>query len=515
MKKSKTKLKSGMWEARASRNMDFLKTSLFTSSLIKPLKKVLGAGYDIRVSVGGKNYVSCYVKTLDIEKLGKIVRKKFLNNPAAFKKFLEGYYQSVQRLFKIVKRIGSVDYKKLTDKELINLIQGYFNDFTAMCSFGSIGNRLAAVAMEPIIKKHLVARNYQGSFNEALNKLILPSKVTYIFQEEQSLLEIAKFISQRQNLKNEVLKILKQQLKFSLDKLFQINQVLERKIKNHLKKFSWVLIAIYHERWQNKFAIKLRVLLQLNSSILVKKVVEHQQSWNKLKVNQQKLIKRIRPTPQVKRAIKLMGEFIALKDHFGHFNRYIPEEVKPLLKEAAKRLRLTYQDIIYLTADEIIGSLLKRRSFKKDIIARQKYYVLIDNSKGCKVLTGNKARKFVQKNIKLEEVPEEQKALFGQIASRGKARGVAKVVFRISDLNIVKQGDVLISPNTTTEMIRAIKKACAIVTDEGGLGSHAAIVSREFSIPCIVGTRMGTRFFKTGDFIEVDADKGIVKKYDY
>ena len=57
-----------------------------------------------------------------------------------------------------------------------------------------------------------------------------------------------------------------------------------------------------------------------------------------------------------------------------------------------------------------------------------------------------------------------------------------------------------------------MKKAIAIVTDTGGITSHAAIVSRELGKPCIAGTKIATKVFKDGDLIEVDANKGIVKK---
>ena len=56
------------------------------------------------------------------------------------------------------------------------------------------------------------------------------------------------------------------------------------------------------------------------------------------------------------------------------------------------------------------------------------------------------------------------------------------------------------------------EKAGAIVTDEGGLTSHAAIVSRELKIPCIVGTKIATKILKDGDIVEVDAENGIVRK---
>lgn len=65
---------------------------------------------------------------------------------------------------------------------------------------------------------------------------------------------------------------------------------------------------------------------------------------------------------------------------------------------------------------------------------------------------------------------------------------------------------------TSPDYILAIKKAGAIVTDEGGLTCHVAIVSRELGIPCVIGTKTGTKMLKTGDKIEVDAEKGIVKK---
>ena len=60
-------------------------------------------------------------------------------------------------------------------------------------------------------------------------------------------------------------------------------------------------------------------------------------------------------------------------------------------------------------------------------------------------------------------------------------------------------------------MVMIAERACAIVTDEGGVTSHAAVIAREFGIPCIVGTRGATKALKTGDLVEVDADKGLVR----
>jgi pyruvate,water dikinase len=75
----------------------------------------------------------------------------------------------------------------------------------------------------------------------------------------------------------------------------------------------------------------------------------------------------------------------------------------------------------------------------------------------------------------------------------------------------MKNGQILVAETTSPELLPACKKAGAIVTNQGGLLSHAAIVSRELKIPCIVGVGNATDVLHDGDEVEVDADKGIVK----
>jgi len=64
---------------------------------------------------------------------------------------------------------------------------------------------------------------------------------------------------------------------------------------------------------------------------------------------------------------------------------------------------------------------------------------------------------------------------------------------------------------TRPEFLPAMKKSVAVVTDEGGLTCHAAIVSRELGIPCIIGTKIATKVLKTGDLVEVNANHGVVR----
>jgi pyruvate,water dikinase len=107
----------------------------------------------------------------------------------------------------------------------------------------------------------------------------------------------------------------------------------------------------------------------------------------------------------------------------------------------------------------------------------------------------------------------------GKAARRGTARGTARIFKASYDnhdtlhlrMTAMKKGEIIIAETTSPEFMPACKKAGAIVTDQGGRLSHAAVVSREFGIPCIVGTNNGTRIIKDGDLVEVDADKGIVR----
>ena len=107
---------------------------------------------------------------------------------------------------------------------------------------------------------------------------------------------------------------------------------------------------------------------------------------------------------------------------------------------------------------------------------------------------------------------QSKKEVKGSCASSGYAKGLAKVIRKTHDLVNVQKGDVLIASMTRPEMVTAMKKACAIITDEGGITSHAAIVSRELGIPCIVGTKTATKTFSDGDLVEVEAKNGRARK---
>jgi phosphohistidine swiveling domain-containing protein len=103
----------------------------------------------------------------------------------------------------------------------------------------------------------------------------------------------------------------------------------------------------------------------------------------------------------------------------------------------------------------------------------------------------------------------------GIVVSKGKnsvVRGKVRIIRDPYATGDFEEGSVLVTTMTTPEFVFLMKKAAAVVTDAGGLTSHAAIVSRELGVPCIVGTKIATKVLKDGDLVEVDAEQGTVRK---
>lgn len=166
---------------------------------------------------------------------------------------------------------------------------------------------------------------------------------------------------------------------------------------------------------------------------------------------------------------------------------------QPILKEIAKYYRLSFKDLIDYSALDLIAG--KPKKYPR-LVTYIDYH--------CNFA-------FFDKPIFLDKV-DKVNELKGMIANNGIVRGRAKIVKTAYEIDKVKKGDILFAPTTAPSFIMGMKRAAAFVTDEGGITSHAAITSREMKKPCIIGTKTGTKVFKDGDMVEVDANKGIVRK---
>ena len=178
----------------------------------------------------------------------------------------------------------------------------------------------------------------------------------------------------------------------------------------------------------------------------------------------------------------------------------------------------------WIAKQDPIISLLRPRECEKYVLrgkkpsvsvlkARQKSAFVYFDEKNRYLLTGKQAvgykKKYDEAFLRRHLLSEN--AIKGRPVFPGRYKGRVRVIERFEDFRKIKKGEVLVAPITRPAYNIYIRKAGAIVVDEGAILSHASILARELKIPCIIGTKIATKVLKNGDLVEVDADKGIVK----
>ncbi len=182
-----------------------------------------------------------------------------------------------------------------------------------------------------------------------------------------------------------------------------------------------------------------------------------------------------------------------------------------LFEEIANKCNYQYHDISLYRVKEIEFLLSKGKALdEKTTHLRNKEFMTIYEP-GWKIseFFGRDAEELF--NL---AVHPQSNQIKGVVASHGNLRSVKGKVRIILNPKEEKfgQDEILITSMTRVEYVPLMRKAKAIVTDEGGIACHAAIVSRELGIPCIIGTKTATTVFQDGDIIEIDLEKGIVRK---
>ncbi|MDP3882410.1 MAG: PEP/pyruvate-binding domain-containing protein [Nanoarchaeota archaeon] len=188
--------------------------------------------------------------------------------------------------------------------------------------------------------------------------------------------------------------------------------------------------------------------------------------------------------------------------------------VRPIYEELAKRLNVSPIELRFLHPKEIKAALLEKNTFPTNFIeARKDLSVCILGEGDYSIISGKEASAL--KNIFLAKVKNTDAPLKGEIAfSKGIVKGIARLVKNNKEMSKVQNGDILVSSRTYPDLLPAMKKSAAIIAELGGLLSHAAIVSRELHIPCLVGVKNAMSKIKEGDLLEIDTEKGTVKIID-
>lgn len=179
------------------------------------------------------------------------------------------------------------------------------------------------------------------------------------------------------------------------------------------------------------------------------------------------------------------------------------------------RKYLQDDDARYLYSNDLIKVFDGKKPKKSLIMERKKCY-------SAAIINGKIIKFSYKKSLRLNRLFthfDKTDVIKGEIANPGVARGKAVIIpmlnshEEIEKINrIMEKGDILVAETTSPDVLVLCHKAAAIVAEQGGLLSHAAVVSRELGLPCIIQAEKATKLLKTGDYIEVNADTGTIRK---
>ena len=159
----------------------------------------------------------------------------------------------------------------------------------------------------------------------------------------------------------------------------------------------------------------------------------------------------------------------------------------------------------------ILKSEIKNPPSLEILKVRKKSFVVIGEEFAEQTTIRKYLAKHPEYHLHIEIPPADSSTLIGQVGNKGYAKGIVRIMKRKEQISEAQEGDIIVSTMTTPDFVPAMQKAAAIITDEGGITCHAAIVARELNKPCVIGTKFATEILKDGDEVGVDADNGIVK----
>ncbi|NQU98500.1 hypothetical protein HQ533_03465 [Candidatus Woesearchaeota archaeon] len=291
-------------------------------------------------------------------------------------------------------------------------------------------------------------------------------------------------------------------------KLCENKTINNKLITTHISKWGWLGDHNYIGSFWTVKDINLRIEESKNKNSS-KEVSNIKQDLENAKKEYQTVTKKWNLTQEEKDLIELAKEFVYFRTFRFDMLFYSEFLVQNLLLEIAKRLKLDYRNLMFLSPSEINDLITnnKDNNFKEEILRRKESYAIILKNCKLEIYSGKETEKFIESK-KENSLTKELK---GNIAFLGIVKGIVRVITDRKQFKNFNPGEILVTPMTTPDFVPLMRSCSAIVTDEGGITCHAAIVSREMKKPCIIGTKIATQILKDGDLVEVNAKKGVVR----
>jgi phosphoenolpyruvate synthase/pyruvate phosphate dikinase len=473
------------------------------------MKDVLGIGFNYMLMVSHQEATTYYVYESELTKLLKILKSKILKDKIGKQSLAQIGVKRFQNVIDYLKIITQKNLRKSNDKQLASYFNNYFERQIKSLPFLVLPTFVDDILVEEM--QEYLEKVLKNSPNEKAKKIseyinIFTSleEESYATKAERELLEIALPLLKE---KNVVASADIKQFTLSIKQ----NKAIHKKVFQYNQKWEWLPIQAEEEPYNMDFLIGELQKLVASPVKIKMRLSELDKHIGIIKAKKTQLLKNLKIDRPHHRLIAVFQKWVYLKD----FRRSIISQERlysrSLYAEIGKRLKLTGREVRFLSPNELVNTLSQKSNLpsKEEIYDRMKAFVLLRHNKEIKLLTGEKANKIIRQELPVLKVSEE-KILKGTSASPGRATGNVKIILGAQDASKITVGDVLVARQTTPDLLGAMKKSIAIITDEGGLLCHAAIVSRELKLPCIVGIKIATNVLKDGDIVEVNADNGMV-----
>ena len=409
--------------------------------------------------------------------------KKLLDNPDVLEKTLEIWKKKEREFYDFITYLNK---RGVSFKDYDNFCRVYVDEYAS-----ALLTEYFYVGSEHVVTN--LIKKYPGLKGKIL-ECSAPFYKPFIAEEEESCLTIALELK-KVNCRN-------------IKKLDKNTYVL---MQSHYHNFFWI-----HNNYKYTEKISIKQFFDKASQIAQNKTKEEIQNGLLQYANYNKTIRELR-----KELSKSMGE--------NEFKRL--EWISKIAWWHDRRKRANLVADYY--GDLFVGMLSKKHKIPKlllqfadfheirDLIKGKKLNteILESRTKGCShiyflnakflLFEGDNHQRIRDIVFKKQDT-ENIKMFRGTTASYGNAiRGRVKVVINPKDESI-NSDEILVTTMTRPEFVPIMKNARAIITDDGGITSHAAVISRELGVPCIVGTRIATQVLKTGDLVEVKPNHGLI-----
>ncbi len=423
------------------------------------------------------HYFDYYLTLKEVEKMFKHLE----DNDGFFEKLKKDFYPSARKMEKI--GLDILD-EKVTSIKFTKKYERFLE-----CSMKFWENSLFVDLLDPFesqIIDFIFDSNKEKIDKKDLNVLLSPDKLS-IFQEEQK----------------DILKIYEIAKKEGSDSL-----KVKKMIKDHSNNYYWLKndyekVECLDEKYFYEILNKL-----LNNSSEVGILLNGLKKFEETKKNKTLLIGKYKLNEKSIEYLNFFNWVTSYRDDRKKYNQISNYILIKIIEKISDELGIDTELLKYSLHNEIMSVIKKDDKVLSEIKKRKEGLVSFSQkTTEPKTFSGSIAKEYfdiIEKTITASEIK-------GTTASPGKAIGTAKIILNQSDFSKMENGDVIVASMTRPEYVSIMKMASAIVTDEGGITCHAAIVSRELNIPCITGTQIASRSIKDGDLIDVNADHGLVK----